>query len=100
MEALGVVDLEDFPPRYNIAPTQPILLVIAGNGSREPGSNLPNRRAMLARWGLIPAWAKNPADMPLNINARSETAAEKASFKTSMAALGLVWPHMKISSAA
>jgi len=84
MEALGVVDLEDFPPRYNIAPTQPILLVIAGNGAREPGSNLPNRRAMLARWGLIPAWARNPADMPLNINARSETAAEKASFKAAM----------------
>jgi len=84
MEALGVVDLEDFPPRYNIAPTQPILLVIASGAGREPGSNLPNRRAMLARWGLIPAWAKNPADMPLNINARSETAAEKASFKTAM----------------
>jgi putative SOS response-associated peptidase YedK len=39
---------------------------------------------MLARWGLIPAWAKDPADMPLNINARCETAAEKASFKAAM----------------
>jgi len=83
MEALGVVELEDFPPRYNIAPTQPILLVIAGP-QREPGSNLPNRRAMLARWGLIPAWARDPARLPLNINARSETAAEKPSFKTAM----------------
>jgi putative SOS response-associated peptidase YedK len=83
IEALGIAEIEDFPPRYNIAPTQPILLVVAGN-RREPGSNLPDRRAMLARWGLIPAWAKNPADMPLNINARSETAAEKASFKAAM----------------
>ncbi|MEP9388908.1 SOS response-associated peptidase [Mesorhizobium sp. KR9-304] len=83
LAVLGLIDVEDFPPRYNIAPTQPILLVIAGN-RREPGSNLPDRRAMLARWGLIPAWAKNPADMPLNINARSETAAEKASFKAAM----------------
>jgi putative SOS response-associated peptidase YedK len=83
LAVFGLVDVEDFPPRYNIAPTQPILLVIAGN-RREPGSNLPDRRAMLARWGLIPAWAKNPADMPLNINARSETAAEKASFKAAM----------------
>lgn len=82
-EFLALLGVEDFPPRYNIAPTQPILLVIAGN-RREPGSNLPDRQAMLARWGLIPAWAKNPADMPLNINARSETAAEKASFKTAM----------------
>lgn len=83
VEALGIAEIEDFPPRYNIAPTQPILLVVAGN-RREPGSNLPDRRAMLARWGLIPAWAKNPADMPLNVNARSETAAEKASFKAAM----------------
>lgn len=82
-EFFALAGVEDFPARYNIAPTQPILLVIAGE-RREPGSNLPSRRTMLARWGLIPAWAKNPADMPLNINARSETAAEKASFKTAM----------------
>ncbi len=83
IEVLGVVDVDDFPPRYNIAPTQPILLVIAGDRA-EPGSNLPDRREMLARWGLIPAWTKNSADMPLNINARSETAAGKPSFKTAM----------------
>ena len=82
-EAFALADVDDFPPRYNIAPTQPILLVVAGS-PRAPGSNLPDRHAMLARWGLIPAWAKNTADMPLNINARSETAAQKASFKTAM----------------
>lgn len=82
-EFFALLGVEDFPPRYNIAPTQPILLVIAGN-RHEPGSNLPDRRAMLARWGLIPAWAGNPSDMPLNINARSETASQKASFKTAM----------------
>jgi putative SOS response-associated peptidase YedK len=82
-EFFALADVDDFPPRYNIAPTQPILLVLA-SGPREAGSNLPDRQAMLARWGLIPAWAKNTADMPLNINARSETAAEKASFKTAM----------------
>ncbi|MEW9806684.1 SOS response-associated peptidase [Mesorhizobium sp. ZMM04-5] len=80
---LGVMDAEDFPPRYNIAPTQPILLAIAGD-RRDAGSNLPDRRLMLARWGFIPAWAKNTADLPLNINARSETAASKPSFKTAM----------------
>ena len=79
----ALLEVEDFPPRYNIAPTQPILLVIAGNG-REPGSNLPDRRAMLARWGLIPGWTKDPNDLPAHFNARSETAAEKASFKTAM----------------
>ena len=79
----ALLEVEGFPPRYNIAPTQPILLVIAGNG-REPGSNLPDRRAMLARWGLIPSWTKDPNDLPAHFNARSETAVEKASFKTAM----------------
>ena len=79
----GVMDLEGFPPRYNIAPTQPVLLVLAGP-PREPGSNLPDRQALLVRWGLIPGWAKNPKDLPLLINARSETAAEKAAFRAAM----------------
>jgi len=80
---LGLDDLESFPPRYNVAPTQPILVVTSGP-QRPPGSNMSDRMALLARWGLIPAWTKNPADMPLLINARSETAIEKASFKTAM----------------
>lgn len=79
----GVGDLESFPPRYNIAPTQPILVVTSGP-QRPPGSNLPDRQALLARWGLIPGWTKNPADMPLLLNARSETAIEKASFRNAM----------------
>jgi len=79
----GLLDLDGFPPRYNIAPTQPILLVIAGP-PREPGSNLPDRNALLVRWGLIPSWAKNPRDLPLLINARSETAAEKNAFRAAM----------------
>ena len=79
----GLLDVEPFPPRYNIAPTQPVLLVVAGQ-PREPGSNLPDRRALLVRWGLIPSWAKNPKDLPLLINARSETAAEKNAFRAAM----------------
>jgi putative SOS response-associated peptidase YedK len=82
-EFFALLGVEAFPARYNIAPTQPILLVIAGS-SREPGSNLPDRRAMLARWGLIPGWTKDPNDLPTHFNARSETAAEKASFKAAM----------------
>ena len=82
-ELLGVVDLEPFPPRYNIAPTQPVLMVTAGYG-RPQGSNLSDRRALLVRWGLIPSWAKDPRDLPLLFNARSETAAEKNSFKATM----------------
>ncbi|MDY6963625.1 MAG: SOS response-associated peptidase family protein, partial [Pseudomonadota bacterium] len=77
---LSVVDIDSFPARYNIAPTQPVLVVI-GSERERPGSNLPERRALLARWGFIPGWAKDPGEFPLLINARSETAAEKASFR-------------------
>ena len=39
---------------------------------------------MLARWGLIPNWTKTPNDLPAHFNARSETAADKASFKAAL----------------
>lgn len=83
MAIYGVIDIANFPPLYNIAPTQPIHVVTAGP-LRAPGSNLPTRRGLLARWGFIPGWTKDPSKMPLLINARSETAAEKASFRAAM----------------
>ncbi|WP_068318344.1 SOS response-associated peptidase [Polycladidibacter hongkongensis] len=61
-----------FPARYNIAPTQPIALVTGVHG--QP-------KFMLARWGLVPAWVKDPASFSLLINARAETLLEKPSFK-------------------
>lgn len=82
-EFFGLEETEDFPPRYNIGPTQPILIV-AGDLRRSDGDNRPDRRALLARWGFLPGWVKDPADFPLLINARSETAAEKASFRAAM----------------
>ncbi|MEM1365775.1 MAG: SOS response-associated peptidase [Pseudomonadota bacterium] len=63
------------PPLYNIAPTQPINIAANFNGKRG---------AMLVRWGLIPGWVKDPDDFPTLINARSETAATKPSFRTAM----------------
>lgn len=80
---LGLEGLEEFPARYNIAPTQPILAVLAAP-PRGPGSNRPDRAAMLVRWGLIPAWVKDPRGFPLLFNARSEEAAGKASFRAAM----------------
>ncbi len=79
----AMTGVEEYPARYNIAPTQPIVLVTKGFG-REPGSNLPDRRALLVRWGFIPGWAKNPREFPLLINARSETAAVKETFRAAM----------------
>ena len=61
-------------PRYNIAPTQSAPVVRpAANGGRE--------LAML-RWGLIPSWAKEASIGSKMINARSETVAEKPSFRS------------------
>ena len=82
-ELFGVAGVEDFPPRYNVAPTQPVLVVTSAM-MRPEGSNLPDRDARLMRWGLLPAWVKDPKDFPLLINARGETAATKASFRAAM----------------
>lgn len=59
-------------------------MVVTAAETRPEGSNLPDRNALLMRWGLLPAWVKDPEDFPLLINARSETAAEKASFRAAM----------------
>lgn len=82
-DVFGVAAVEPFPLRYNIAPTQPILTVAAVS-ARQPGSNLPDRTAQLVRWGFIPGWVKDVRQFPLLINARSETAAVKASFQVAM----------------
>jgi putative SOS response-associated peptidase YedK len=66
--------IPDIPPRYNIAPTQPVAAV------RVTPGNLARELALL-HWGLIPFWAKDPTIGSRMINARSETAAEKPSFR-------------------
>jgi putative SOS response-associated peptidase YedK len=83
MELFALLESEDFPARFNIAPTQPIMVVVAGERAG-PGSNLPERRALLVRWGFMPGWVKDPREFPLLINARAESAIEKASFRAAM----------------
>ena len=70
------VNEASFPPRYNIAPSQPVAIV------RQDGKGL--RELALVRWGLIPSWVKDPREMKALINARAETAAEKPSFRGAM----------------
>lgn len=64
--------LPDLRPSYNVAPTQEVATVI---------ENDEGRRLEMSRWGLIPAWADDPGIGARMINARSETVAEKPSFK-------------------
>ena len=61
-----------FTPRYNIAPTQIIPVVLEADGERLI-NNL--------KWGLIPSWAKDDSIGSKMINARAETLSEKPSFK-------------------
>lgn len=68
--------LDEFPARFNIAPTDPALIIRLGlRGERE---------AILVRWGFIPGWVKDPASVSLMVNARAETAAEKPSFRAAL----------------
>jgi putative SOS response-associated peptidase YedK len=69
----------NFPPRYNIAPTQPIPIVRA-----RPHSGGAERHFLLVRWGFLPGFVKDPKDFPLLINARGETLLEKASFRAAV----------------
>ncbi len=65
----------NFPPRYNVAPTQPIAIVRLVEGKRH---------FALVRWGLLPSWVKDPKTFTLLINARGESAAEKPAFRAAM----------------
>jgi putative SOS response-associated peptidase YedK len=69
------VDPMDLPPRYNIAPSQPVAAIV-----RMPGTS--ERKLLWLRWGLIPSWAKDPAIGYKLINARAETVSEKPSFRS------------------
>lgn len=74
------VEQPNFPPRFNIAPTQPVPIVRA---ERDPDGET-RRHFRLVRWGFLPSFVKDPKDYPLVINARAETVAEKASFRNAL----------------
>ena len=74
-QIFGYIEQPNFPPRHNIAPTQPIPVIIVENGARH---------FRLVRWGLLPAWVKDPGKFTLLINARAETVPEKPAFKNAI----------------
>lgn len=65
---------DDWSPRYNIAPMQPVPVI-----RQHPKQ--PVRQVSLMKWGLIPDWAKDPSIATNTINAKSETAASKPAFR-------------------
>ena len=65
----------DLGPNYNVAPSQQVYAVAEHDEQRH---------LVALQWGLVPSWAKDPKIGNRLINARSETAAEKNSFKSSL----------------
>ena len=74
-QVFGYQEQPNFPPRHNVAPTQPVPVVIIENGARH---------FRLMRWGLVPSWVKDPRKITLLINARSEGITEKPAFKNAI----------------
>ena len=68
---------DDWSPRYNIAPTQPVPVI-----RQNPKEAI--RELALMRWGLIPSWAKDASGAAGMINARSETAGIKPAFRDAL----------------
>lgn len=75
VERFGVDEVvgEDPPPRWNVAPTQPVLAVASSRDGR-------TRRLGSFRWGLVPWWARDPSIGNRFINARSESLAGSRAF--------------------
>jgi len=71
----GYDEQPNFPPRFNVAPTQPVPIVRLAEGRRQ---------LALVRWGLIPSWVKDPRAFSLLINARGESLNEKPAFRNAM----------------
>ena len=65
---------DDWTPRYNIAPTQPVPVI-----RQHPKE--PRRVFSLMRWGLIPSWSRDTSGSARMINARSETAHTLPAFR-------------------
>ena len=65
----------NFPPRYNIAPTDQVPIIRRRDGVRE---------LVMARWGLVPFFSKEMPKVP-HINARAETVDKLGMFKAAFA---------------
>jgi putative SOS response-associated peptidase YedK len=85
VEEFAVVEAppEELQADYNVAPTKQVYIV----ADRPPDDEhpTPRRRLAVARWGLVPSWAKDPGIGAKLINARAETAAEKPAYRRAFA---------------
>ena len=73
-ERFGLEEIPDLEPRYNIAPTQVVVIIRVDRDTLQ-------KRLARVKWGLIPFWAKETSIGNRLINARGESAAEKPAFR-------------------
>ncbi len=66
--------IDPLPVRYNIAPSQPVIIVRPAAGA--------GFEAAFATWGLVPAWSKEPKVEYSTINARAESVAKSPAFRS------------------
>ena len=74
VESFHLEETPEFSPRFNIAPTQPVLAIRQGSDAK--------RSVAALRWGLVPAWSKDPDSRYSMINARAETVHSKPAYRT------------------
>ena len=89
-DAFGVQDVAPdaaaLAPSWNLAPTDPVRIVVERAEKDAPTGAPPRRALRLARWGLVPGWAKDPSVGARMINARAESLDERPSFRRALAA--------------
>lgn len=83
---------ERWRPSYNIRPTDDVPILLARPADRADPDGPIVHRAELARWWLVPSFAKQLKSPAPTFNARSETAAEKPSFRASVVSKRAVLP--------
>jgi putative SOS response-associated peptidase YedK len=83
-DLFGDPDECELGPRYNVAPSQNVMAIRMRTGE--------GRALSLLHWGLIPSWAKQRSVAYRMINARSETASEKPSFRKALRARRCIVP--------
>ena len=69
---------EMLAPSFNVAPTDPVYIVL----SRQRDGGPPRRELQVARWGLVPSWAKDGKAAARHINARAESVATTPAYRS------------------
>lgn len=86
-DAIDATDGAWEAPNYNVAPTDPVRVVV-NRPLRDEGGNqapTPTRQLRVASWGLVPSWAKNRKTQSKMFNARLESVATTNAFRRAYA---------------